>query len=47
MRKVALVTGGAVRLGRAVTLGLSEAGYDLMIHYHSSEGPARETAREV
>ena len=47
MRKVALVTGGAVRLGRAVTLGLAEAGYDLMIHYHSSEGPARETAREV
>ncbi|MBT8335608.1 MAG: SDR family oxidoreductase [Gemmatimonadetes bacterium] len=47
MRKVALVTGGAVRLGRAVTLGLAEAGYDLMVHYHSSEGPAMQTAREV
>ncbi len=47
MRKVALVTGGAVRLGRAITLGLAEAGYDLMIHYHSSEGRALETARTI
>lgn len=47
MRKVAVVTGGAVRLGRAITLGLAEAGYDLVIHYNSSQGPARETAAEV
>jgi NAD(P)-dependent dehydrogenase (short-subunit alcohol dehydrogenase family) len=47
VRKVALVTGGAVRLGRAVTIGLAEAGYDVMVHYHSSEGAAAETARVV
>ncbi|MDT8369607.1 MAG: SDR family oxidoreductase [Longimicrobiales bacterium] len=43
----ALVTGGGVRLGRAITLALAEAGYDLVINYRSSEGPARETAEEV
>ena len=47
MRKVALVTGGAVRVGRAITLGLAEAGFDLVVNYHASEGPAREVARKV
>ena len=47
VRQVALVTGGAVRIGRAVTLGLAETGYDLVVHYHSSEGPAREVARSI
>jgi len=41
-QRVALVTGGAVRLGRAVALGLARAGYDLVISYHRSTGPARE-----
>jgi NAD(P)-dependent dehydrogenase (short-subunit alcohol dehydrogenase family) len=47
VRKVAVVTGGAVRLGRAITLGLAEAGYDLVVHYNSSAGPARDTVRQV
>ena len=47
MSRVALVTGGAVRVGRALSLGLAEAGYDLAVHYHSSDGPAREVARRV
>ncbi|WP_419942028.1 SDR family NAD(P)-dependent oxidoreductase [Candidatus Palauibacter sp.] len=44
---VALVTGGARRLGRALTLGLAEAGCDLFIHYGTSAEAARRTAGEV
>jgi len=44
---VALVTGGAVRLGRALSLGLAEAGFNVVVHYHTSEAAAREVARRV
>jgi len=47
MSRAALVTGGAVRVGRAITLALADAGYDVVINYRSSEGPAEETARLV
>ena len=43
--KTALVTGGAVRLGRALVVALARAGCDVVIHYNRSAGPA-ETARE-
>lgn len=43
-RPRALVTGGAVRVGRAIALGLARAGYDLIVHYHASAGAAEETA---
>lgn len=42
--KVALVTGGAVRIGRALSLALAGAGCHLFIHYGRSTGPAEETA---
>lgn len=45
--KVALVTGGAHRVGRALVLGLARAGADVAIHYHNSADAAAETAEEV
>ncbi|MGC9347328.1 MAG: SDR family oxidoreductase [Anaerolineae bacterium] len=45
--KVALVTGGGVRVGRAIALGLAEAGADVVITYNSSAGPAQEVVAEI
>lgn len=45
--KVAIVTGGAVRLGKALALALAEQGARLAIHYGSSAGPAQETVTEI
>lgn len=42
--KTALVTGGAVRVGKAISHGLSERGYRVVVHYGSSEEEAHETA---
>lgn len=46
-KKVALVTGGAVRLGRALTLALAEQGTKVAIHYGSSVGPAKTLVEEI
>ncbi|HEX6912787.1 MAG TPA: SDR family NAD(P)-dependent oxidoreductase, partial [Longimicrobium sp.] len=45
--RVALVTGGAVRVGRAISSALAEDGYRLVIHYNSSSGPADELVQEI
>ncbi len=45
--KVAIVTGGAVRLGRALALALAEQGGRLAIHYGSSAGPAEAVVGEI
>lgn len=45
--KVALVTGGAVRVGRALALGLAEHGCNVIIHYHRSAAAAVETVAEI
>ncbi|MBV1797188.1 SDR family oxidoreductase [Siccirubricoccus sp. G192] len=47
MPRAALVTGGARRLGRAIALGLAEAGFDLAIHYGGSAAEAEETAAAI
>jgi len=45
--RVALVTGAAKRLGRAVALRLAEEGADVVIHYHSSAGEAQSAVTEI
>jgi pteridine reductase len=45
--KIALVTGGAHRVGGALALALARAGADVAIHYHSSEAEAEATAAAV
>ena len=45
--RVALVTGGAVRVGRAISSALAQDGYRLVIHYNSSAGPAEELVEEI
>lgn len=45
--KVALVTGGAIRVGRAISLELARAGAKVFIHYNRSEAPAVATLAAV
>jgi len=40
--KVALITGGAVRVGKAITIELIEAGCRVFCHYNRSKGEADE-----
>lgn len=44
---VALITGGAARVGRTLSLGLAEQGYDLVVNYHSSGAKARDLVGRV
>ncbi len=43
----ALVTGAGARLGKAMALALGEAGFDVAVHYASSEGPAAEVVEAL
>ena len=45
--KVALVTGGAVRVGKAIALALADAGADIAFSYNSSAEAAAATAAEI
>ena len=45
--KTALVTGAGKRLGRAMALYLAGRGYDVAIHYASSDAGAREVADQI
>ncbi len=42
--KIALVTGSARRVGRAIALALAHAGADVIIHYNRSQADAEATA---
>jgi NAD(P)-dependent dehydrogenase (short-subunit alcohol dehydrogenase family) len=43
----ALVTGGAQRIGRAISLGLAGAGYGVCIHHHASAAAAQSLVSEI
>ena len=43
----ALITGGAVRIGRAIALQLAANGTDVAIHYRKSAEEAEQTAAEI
>jgi pteridine reductase len=45
--KVALVTGGAKRLGRAIALHLAREGANVVIHFHSSASEAHEVVTQI
>jgi NAD(P)-dependent dehydrogenase (short-subunit alcohol dehydrogenase family) len=45
--KVALVTGAAKRLGRAIALHLAREGADVVVHYHRSVDEAQEVVAEI
>ncbi len=45
--KVALVTGSAVRIGRAIVLGLAERGVHVIIHYRHSQQEAKKLVKEI
>ncbi|MBI5946132.1 MAG: SDR family oxidoreductase [Chloroflexi bacterium] len=46
-KPLALVTGGAHRLGKAFALTLARMGYDLLLHYNSAEEQAQQTKKEI
>src|ERR1700691_6164470 len=45
--RIALVTGAARRIGRAIALGLAARGWDIAVHWHDSADAAHEVVREV
>ncbi len=45
--KTALVTGGAVRIGRELALALAEQGVNVALQYGSSAAEAAETASRI
>src|SRR5579872_62617 len=45
--KTILITGGAKRLGRAIALDLARHGWNIALHYNSSEKEARATEADA
>lgn len=46
-QKVALVTGGARRIGEAICRALARSGYSIALHYSTSDAAAEQTARRI
>lgn len=47
MKKIALVTGGAKRLGKDISMYLASKGWQIAMHYNSSSEEAKETLKEL
>ncbi len=47
MNKSALVTGGARRIGREIAIFLAKLGYNIALHYHTSQTDAQKTADDI
>ncbi|MCX7975458.1 MAG: SDR family oxidoreductase [Bellilinea sp.] len=45
--KTALVTGGAHRVGKILSIALAEAGVNVIVHYGSSQAAAQQTLAEI
>lgn len=46
-RKKAIVTGAGTGIGQGIAIALGKAGYDVVVHYHSSARGAEETCRQL
>jgi pteridine reductase len=46
-RQIALVTGGAHRLGKVFALALARQGFDIVLHYHRAHEAALQTRADV
>jgi len=47
MNKAALITGGAKRIGQAISLDLARLGYDIALHFHTSQEEAQVTVNTI
>ncbi|MBU3719882.1 MAG: SDR family oxidoreductase [Burkholderiaceae bacterium] len=47
VRPACLITGAGARIGREIAKAMSEAGWDIAIHYRQSAGPAQALAGEL
>ena len=45
--KIALVTGAARRIGRAIALALAQDGWDIVVHYRHSAAEAEGTVSDI
>lgn len=46
-RKVVLVTGGAKRIGKSISLHMASCGWNVVVHYNNSKNEAEETYDEI
>jgi len=47
LKKTALVTGAAKRIGRTIALALAQGGWDVVVHYSRSESEAQATVADI